>query len=169
MSGNDWIPVNCKLPENSGLYLVQRIKDTGNRKYPVIEISLFSNTEDVDNYKFVDKELLIEMKEVVAWQPLPEFWEDPDIPKKGDYGIFDGEQWVKVGPMFTPIPKPSFNDKSHISEYQKDILRNIYNDLLDFAEEVDNDFAGVWTVDNVIVRLNDYISRIKEVSDNQGE
>lgn len=170
MSGNNWISVNDRLPNDFGRYLVQReLLEFGKTTFDEYRQLITICTYFPDKKVWYDVGESTVSRKVVAWQPLPELWKDTNIPKKGDYGIFDGERWVKVDHMFTPISKPPFNDKSHISEYQKDILRNIYNDLWDFAEEVDNDFAGVWTVDKVIVRLNDYISRIKEVSDSQGE
>jgi hypothetical protein len=83
---------------------------------------------------------------VVAWQPLPEFYVDPNVPNKGDYGIFDGEKWVN---MRTDIPiefnvnkfdEPLFINRPYTKEEAESklkILKGLYDDLLSFSDRID--------------------------------
>ena len=88
---DNWIPVTERLPEKYGRYLVQIILPEFGRD------SKENYRQDICicSYDPVDS-LWCEVRKVVAWQPLPELWVDPDEPKKGDYGYFDGKKWIKI-------------------------------------------------------------------------
>ena len=60
---NDWIPVEEKLPEESGYYLVQLSKKLANEDYSDRVVALYDGTE---------KEFMCYAKLIIAWQPLPE-------------------------------------------------------------------------------------------------
>jgi hypothetical protein len=64
---NDWIPVEEKLPEESGYYLAQLSKKLPNEDYSDRVVVLYDGTE---------KEFMCYAKLIIAWQPLPETYKD---------------------------------------------------------------------------------------------
>lgn len=97
MTKDDWISVKDKLPDKDGRYLVQcdMSKKYGHDQngLPIYVITIFTYFADERCWK---DDCNFNVRNVVAWQPLPEKWEDPDLPKEGDYGYYDGEKWVKI-------------------------------------------------------------------------
>ncbi len=76
-----WIPVNERLPEKIGNYLVTQKTSFSDYVYTSIA-SYALNLHDVDEYDFADKKRpgwyedsewgYYELKDVMAWMPLPE-------------------------------------------------------------------------------------------------
>ncbi len=97
MKKDDWISVKDKLPDKDGRYLIQcdMSKKYGHDQngLPIYVITIFTYFADEQCWK---DDCNFTARNVVAWQPLPEKWEDPDLPKEGDYGYYDGEKWVKI-------------------------------------------------------------------------
>ena len=65
-----WIPVNERLPKNSGEYLVSVIDDE-DEDYKHVGVAYFAHPNDYDIDKGEWRELMIDEK-VIAWMPLPE-------------------------------------------------------------------------------------------------
>lgn len=65
-----WIPVNERLPKNSGEYLVSVIDDE-DEDYKHIGVAYFAHPNDYDIDKGEWRELMMDEK-VIAWMLLPE-------------------------------------------------------------------------------------------------
>lgn len=62
-SNDDWIPVEERLPEETGYYLAQLSRKLPNEDYSDRVVVLFNGEE---------KEFMCYAKLIIAWQPLPE-------------------------------------------------------------------------------------------------
>lgn len=94
---DNWIPVTERLPKTLDNYLVQyKITDFGRDANGNYRQNIVICTYDPDKQDWHEHIRGWSIDNVVAWQPLPKLWIDPDEPKKGDYGYYDGEKWVKI-------------------------------------------------------------------------
>lgn len=62
-ANNDWIPVEERLPEESGYYLVQLSKKLESEDWSDRVVVLYDGEE---------KEFMCYASIIIAWQPLPE-------------------------------------------------------------------------------------------------
>lgn len=71
-----WIPVTERLPKDSGEYLVT-VTDVEDKSYLHTDISWFAHPTDYDIEHGEWRELM-EDEEIIAWQPLPEPYEESE-------------------------------------------------------------------------------------------
>lgn len=72
-----WIPVNERLPEDSGEYLVSVIDEYNENQhyYKAVEVAWFAHKKDYDIKESEWRELGIDEK-VIAWMPLPKAYKE---------------------------------------------------------------------------------------------
>lgn len=182
MDANGWISTKDALPQKDGRYLVQfRLPNHTDTKD---EIYIFGfNIEDVA----WECDAFWVTPEVVAWQPLPEFYKSPDLPKPGDQGVFDGERWMNIGSedfITTSYPKVNIpinfefmkseksEDRIFINNiYTKEeaesrwkLLKEVYDDLEGLSDEIEGDDT-YWTSDKINYQISHYLKKLELIMD----
>ncbi len=79
-SKTEWIPVNEKMPEVTGYYLIQYSRAICRDEMAVAYYSVEEKESD-SNYEWEFKPCCGEYKEVVAWRPLPKPHSEVDLVK----------------------------------------------------------------------------------------